>query len=120
MFGKFYAMWNSRRELKVVGVFSNMPDVGVHSVAREWRFNVQVFNREFMENEQGPMAQLLSMQVQGIVCGGFLWKMPNTILQAFTEAILNLHLSLLPKFGGKGCYCVGSLGFCLYLCMQPE
>ncbi len=39
-----------------------------------------------------------------IVLAGFLWKMPENIIQAFPNKIINIHPSLLPKYGGKGMY----------------
>ena len=39
-----------------------------------------------------------------IVLAGVLWKIPPHIVDAFTEKIINIHPSLLPKFGGKGMF----------------
>jgi phosphoribosylglycinamide formyltransferase 1 len=39
-----------------------------------------------------------------IVLAGFLWLIPAHLVQAFSGRILNLHPSLLPKYGGKGMY----------------
>jgi phosphoribosylglycinamide formyltransferase-1 len=38
------------------------------------------------------------------VLAGFLWKMPENILRAFPQKIINIHPALLPKYGGKGMY----------------
>ena len=35
---------------------------------------------------------------------GFLWLVPQNILHAFPRNIINIHPSLLPRFGGKGMY----------------
>ncbi|SUO97617.1 phosphoribosylglycinamide formyltransferase [Suttonella ornithocola] len=39
-----------------------------------------------------------------IILAGFLSIMPAEIIQAFPQRIINLHPSLLPKFGGAGMY----------------
>jgi phosphoribosylglycinamide formyltransferase-1 len=39
-----------------------------------------------------------------IVLAGFLWLVPQSLLKAFPNKIINLHPALLPKFGGKGMY----------------
>lgn len=39
-----------------------------------------------------------------IVLAGFLWMMPENLIRAFPEKIINIHPALLPKFGGKGMY----------------
>ena len=39
-----------------------------------------------------------------IVLAGFLLKLPSHLVSSYEKKIINLHPSLLPKFGGKGMY----------------
>ena len=39
-----------------------------------------------------------------IVLAGFLARVPDCILHAYPNKMINIHPSLLPKFGGKGMY----------------
>jgi len=39
-----------------------------------------------------------------IVLSGYMRKIPENILEHFENKIINIHPSLLPAFGGKGCY----------------
>ena len=39
-----------------------------------------------------------------IICAGYLRKIPTNLIQAYPNRILNIHPSLLPKFGGHGFY----------------
>ncbi len=39
-----------------------------------------------------------------MVLAGFLWLIPENMVRAFPNQILNVHPALLPKFGGKGMY----------------
>ena len=39
-----------------------------------------------------------------IVLAGFLKKIPENIINAFQKKIINIHPSLLPKYGGKGMF----------------
>jgi phosphoribosylglycinamide formyltransferase-1 len=43
-------------------------------------------------------------QIDFIVLAGFLWLVPQNLLEAYPNRILNLHPALLPKYGGKGMY----------------
>ena len=43
-------------------------------------------------------------QVTAIVLAGFLGLVPESLLQAFPQRILNIHPGLLPDYGGKGMY----------------
>ncbi|MEM7298763.1 MAG: formyltransferase family protein, partial [Bacteroidota bacterium] len=39
-----------------------------------------------------------------IILAGFLWLIPDYLVKAFPNKIINIHPALLPKFGGKGMY----------------
>lgn len=39
-----------------------------------------------------------------IVLAGFLWKVPEPIIDAYEYRIINIHPALLPRYGGKGMY----------------
>jgi phosphoribosylglycinamide formyltransferase-1 len=39
-----------------------------------------------------------------IVLAGFLWKIPDPLIRAFPNRIINIHPALLPKYGGKGMF----------------
>lgn len=56
-------------------------------------------------NDPGKLLPLLREHgVLFIVLAGFLLMIPSFLIQAFPHAIINIHPSLLPKFGGKGMY----------------
>lgn len=39
-----------------------------------------------------------------IVLAGYLRKVPDPVLEAYPDAVINIHPSLLPRHGGKGFY----------------
>jgi phosphoribosylglycinamide formyltransferase-1 len=45
---------------------------------------------------------LRGWQVEGLALAGYLKKIPASVIEAYPNRILNIHPSLLPKFGGKG------------------
>jgi len=47
---------------------------------------------------------LKSLNVDLVVLAGFLWLIPQHLLEAFPNKIINIHPALLPKYGGKGFY----------------
>ena len=62
-----------------------------------------VFNRaEF--NDESKLLSFLKKEADLIVLAGFLWKIPDAIINAFPNKIINIHPALLPKYGGKGMY----------------
>jgi phosphoribosylglycinamide formyltransferase 1 len=44
------------------------------------------------------------MQIDFIVLAGFLWLVPEYLIEAYPNRIINIHPALLPKYGGKGMY----------------
>ena len=47
---------------------------------------------------------VLQKEADYIILAGFLWKIPQNIIDAFPDKIINIHPALLPKYGGKGMY----------------
>jgi phosphoribosylglycinamide formyltransferase-1 len=43
-------------------------------------------------------------QVDWVILAGFLWLVPEAMLEAYPNRIINIHPALLPKYGGKGMY----------------
>lgn len=43
-------------------------------------------------------------QPDAIILAGFLWKVPQNLIDLFPNRIVNIHPSLLPKYGGAGMY----------------
>jgi len=48
--------------------------------------------------------KLQQLDIDLIVLAGFLWLIPENLIAAFPQKIINIHPALLPKYGGKGMY----------------
>ena len=46
----------------------------------------------------------LKKEADYLILAGFLWKIPQQIIDEFPNKIINIHPALLPKYGGKGMY----------------
>lgn len=60
-------------------------------------------NNEFEKGSQ-LVEKLKEYRIDWIVLAGFLRKIPDNVIGEFTNRIINIHPSLLPKYGGKGMY----------------
>jgi len=88
---------------KVVALFCNKPDAPVLQKAANHQIPTVTFTKE--DFTQGLVdKKLLAFRPDLIVLAGFLLKMPQQIVQAFPNKIINIHPALLPKYGGKGMY----------------
>ena len=47
---------------------------------------------------------LKTREIGLIVLAGFLWLIPEKLIDAYPDRIINIHPALLPKYGGKGMY----------------
>lgn len=62
-----------------------------------------IFQNEDLTNKRILM-DLRKVNPDLIVLAGFLKKIPTDIINEFKHRIINIHPSLLPKYGGKGMY----------------
>lgn len=62
------------------------------------------FNRTSFANSDTVVKFLKGLGTDMIVLAGFLWKIPENMIAAFPDKIINIHPALLPKYGGKGMY----------------
>ena len=84
-------------------IISNKTDAYVHERAK--KLGIPSFTFKKTDFETGKVLELLKeKQVDFIVSAGFLLQIPDNLLQAYPDRIINIHPALLPKFGGKGMY----------------
>jgi len=93
----------SRTPIKVSLIVCNVPGAGVLDIAKEKGIPTLLINKvEF--NETGYVESLRNADIHFIVLAGFLWKVPEVLVNAFPKGIINIHPALLPNYGGKGMY----------------
>ena len=90
--------------IKVALVLSNHVDAGVHARVNAWGVPSFTFSKEEFAAATPILAKLAEYAVDFIVLAGFMSKIPDALLDAFPDRIVNIHPALLPKFGGKGMY----------------
>lgn len=96
--------FSSNDNVKITSVFSNRENAGALDHARSAKIPTRVFTSLELR-EVGPVLdQVLKDEVDLIVLAGFLLKIPEELILKFSGKIINLHPSLLPKYGGKGMY----------------
>lgn len=99
----------------IIRHFENNPNVniklvlcnkeGAYVLTRAEKLGVPsvVFSRQELEN--GTILALLKREgIDFIVLAGFLLKVPDEMVVAYPDKIVNIHPALLPNYGGKGMY----------------
>jgi phosphoribosylglycinamide formyltransferase-1 len=85
-------------------IVSNKSDAFVHSRAKKLAIPSFTFSREDFTDGEKIRILLREYNIDCIVLAGFLLKIPQTLILAFPNRIINIHPALLPKHGGKGMY----------------
>ncbi len=84
-------------------VLSNNPKAGVLKRVKALKTPFLVFSKADLLG-QSLLQRIKSINPDLIVLAGFLLKIPIEFVKSFPQKIINIHPSLLPKYGGKGMY----------------
>jgi phosphoribosylglycinamide formyltransferase-1 len=86
-------------------VVTNNPNAGVIARAEQFKKNVHLVSKTALNEYTNQLIEFLKVEkIDLIVLAGFLLKIPEAFVKAFPNKIINIHPSLLPKYGGKGMY----------------
>lgn len=89
--------------VRIALVITNKTEAGVIRRAKNLQVPVEILPASaFKEGKATDM--LRRYDTDFIVLAGFLLRIPDDLLRAYPSHIVNIHPSLLPKFGGKGMY----------------
>ena len=91
-------------EAEVVIVLTNNPEAYVLQRADNFEIPSHIFDKAEFYTTNSVVDLLKNLQIDLIVLAGFMWLIPQNLLKAFPNKIINIHPALLPKFGGKGMY----------------
>lgn len=92
-----------REDIHFPIIITNNPQAGVIQVAQEFGINILLINENILSQEIF-IDTIDFYQPQLIVLAGFLKKIPDYMVNAYSNKIINIHPALLPKHGGKGMY----------------
>jgi phosphoribosylglycinamide formyltransferase-1 len=93
-----------KKDFEIAVLYSNRTDAFALERASKLGIPSVVFNRNQFYNTSDILNDLHARRINWIVLAGFLWLVPETILRAYKNRIVNIHPALLPKYGGKGMY----------------
>ncbi|MEL6193709.1 MAG: phosphoribosylglycinamide formyltransferase [Bacteroidota bacterium] len=85
-------------------LITNSPKSGVFQIGHD--FGIPAMKLSPTQYRDGAFltSLLAHFKVDVIVLAGYLKLIPADLVKAFPKRILNIHPSLLPKYGGKGMY----------------
>ena len=111
-----FASGSGSNALKIIEYFKQKPDIvvslivcnrkkaGVLDKAADHHIETLQINRDSFYNSGSILEDLEQRKIDLIVLAGFLWLVPEYLVKAYDQRIVNIHPALLPKYGGKGMY----------------
>ncbi|NTU44636.1 MAG: phosphoribosylglycinamide formyltransferase [Chlorobiaceae bacterium] len=104
----FHALKKRDINAEIVLCLSNRSQCGAMEFARENGITTLHLTEKQFDSFDGfanAMVECLRKeQIEIIVLAGYMRKVPDAVVEAFTDRIINIHPALLPKFGGEGMY----------------
>ena len=90
--------------INIALIVSNKSTANVLNRAKQANIPSILINRVDFYDSNKTIEQLNSFNIDFIILAGFLWMIPENLIKAYPNKIINIHPALLPKFGGKGMY----------------
>ena len=100
---KIFEYFNNNQNIIIDSIYCNNPRANVINVFQKLSIKTVLFNKKELY-ERAFLEAIISTNPDLIVLAGFLLKIPEKMVSAFENRIINIHPSLLPKYGGKGMY----------------
>jgi len=94
---------NTVKNVDVCLVLSNRADAPVMEKARVLGIPAEAFSKDELRNG-GVLQKIQAAHATHVILAGFLLLVPEGIIRAYPDRIINLHPALLPRHGGKGMY----------------
>lgn len=85
-------------------VISNNADAYALKRAEKYDVTCEVLTKSEINDEDKMIPLLKHYGIDFIVLAGFMLMIPDFLVEEYEHKIINIHPSLLPKFGGKGMY----------------
>ena len=100
---KIFEYFSNNQNIIIDSIYCNNPRASVINVFQKLSIKTVLFNKKELY-ESAFLEAIISTNPDLIVLAGFLLKIPEKMVSAFENRIINIHPSLLPKYGGKGMY----------------
>lgn len=90
--------------VEYTAIITDNPEAGILARAQRLGVPTKVFPRREFATGVELLAYLHEERVEALLLAGFLSRIPEAVVAAYPNRILNIHPALLPRFGGKGMY----------------
>ena len=96
--------FRDNKKVKILFIATNNLKSGAINHAKSYNIPLLTFKKLDLANTNKLVNKLNNNRIDLIFLAGFLLKIPEEFISQFNGKIINIHPSLLPKYGGKGMY----------------
>ena len=95
--------FKAKDDIEVSLVICNKPGAGVIERAFDRGVKTMLISKADIESQE-VLEILQREKIDFVVLAGYLWLIPEYLVKAYPNRIVNIHPALLPNYGGKGMY----------------
>jgi len=99
----FCKFFTDHEQIAVAKIYTNNASAGVIARAHRLDCAVQVFTKDQLQDGR-LLDQLKQDRIDAIILAGYLQLIPESLINAYPNRMINIHPALLPAYGGKGMY----------------
>ncbi len=92
------------KEIEVACVIYNRKEAYIAQRATNLGIESRYFGKKAFTESNEVLEYLREKKADYVILAGFLLLIPENILKAYPQKVINIHPALLPKYGGKGMY----------------
>lgn len=96
--------FKNHKSIHVVLVISNRSDAYVLQRAKGEQVPSMVIQKQDWQDKEKVLSIFKSRDIEFVVLAGYLLLLPSWLVKRYQGRIINIHPSLLPRYGGKGMY----------------
>ena len=96
--------FKENKQVNVSLFLTNKADAFVVERAKKLGIAYKIFNKNDFYQTNNVLNVLKDNKVDFVVLAGFLWLVPESLMAAYPNKMVNIHPALLPAYGGKGMF----------------
>jgi phosphoribosylglycinamide formyltransferase-1 len=96
--------FQNHSHIKVVALICNKEGAGVFERVKPFGIPTHLVSKKQLQDEHYFLNLIAPYKSDLLVLAGWLLLVPHYLVDQYEQKIVNVHPSLLPKFGGKGMY----------------
>ena len=96
--------FDHHEKIKVEKLLSNKINEAIKSRCKKFDVRFEMLDNNKVSNTSYLISKISNNEIDYVILAGYLKKIPKGFIRHFPNKIINLHPSLLPKYGGKGMY----------------